>query len=216
MLEGVKIDLQRKSLSEQVFQHIKRMILSEELRGGERIPEERIAQTFGVSRTPIREALRKLEKTGLVHIVPRSHAEVIRLDPDDARHLGEVRMEIERLAVRLLALKATEDDCAALRELAAECARYAEEGDIGGTFETDNELHQEIARRAGNPYVQEILQNLSFKIQLLRTTTCVRIEDIRADLHFHDEIIDAAEQHDAELAEKLMAHHIAAAMSHLA
>ena len=79
MLEGVKIDLQRRSLSEQVFQHIRRMILSEELHGGQRIPEERIAQTFGVSRTPIREAMRKLEKVGLVKIVPRSHAEVMKI-----------------------------------------------------------------------------------------------------------------------------------------
>jgi DNA-binding GntR family transcriptional regulator len=216
MFEGLKIDLQKKSLAEQVYQHVKRMILSEELRGGQKIPEERIAQTFGVSRTPIREALRKLERTGLVRIVPRSHAEVIRLDPEDALHLGEVRIELECLAARLLAVKATEEDCAVLEELDATCGECAAAGDIGGVFEADNELHLEIARRGGNPYVKDILRNLAFKIQLLRTTTCVNIADIQNDLHYHADLIAAFRDHDPDEASRLMERHIGEAMSHLA
>ena len=216
MLEGVKIDLQRKSLSEQVFQHIRRMILSEELHGGQRIPEERIAQAFGVSRTPIREAMRKLEKSGLVKIVPRSHAEVIKLDPEDSQHIGEIRIELERLAVRLLAERATHEDYEVLSEIAAACQRCADKGDIGGAFEGDSELHLEIARRSGNPYVVDILEDLGVKIQLLRTTTCVSIDSIRQDIGWHDELLVAVRDHEVERAGKLMEEHISRALSHLA
>ena len=215
MLEGLKIDLQKKSLAEQVFQHIKRMILSEELVGGQRIPEERIAQAFGVSRTPIREALRKLEKSGLVNIVPRSHAEVIKLDLDDAKHIGEARIALECMAVRLLAEKSTPEDCAELRKLAGECKKYAELGNIGDVFEKDNDLHTEIANRSGNPYLCELLRNLGVKIQLLRTTTCVTIESIREDIGRHESIIDAVENHEAQKAVELMREHIEHAMSHI-
>ena len=216
MLEGVRIDLQKKSLAEQVFQHIKRMILSEELTGGQRIPEEHIAQAFGVSRTPIREALRKLEKNGLVNIVPRSHAEVIQLDLVDAKHIGEARIALECMAVRLLAEGSTPEDCAELRRISEEVRKFAEKGDIGEVFEKDNDLHTEIARRSGNPYLCELLKNLGIKIQLLRTTTCVTIDSIREDIGRHELIIGAVENHKASKAVELMREHIEHAMSHIA
>lgn len=215
MLEGIKIDLQKKSLAEQVFQHIKRMILSEELTGGQRIPEERIAQAFGVSRTPIREALRKLEKSGLVNIVPRSHAEVITLDLEDAKHIGEARIALECMAVRLLAERATAQDCAELRRISDTCRKNADQEDIGEVFESDNDLHTEIAKRSGNPYIRELLDNLSIKIQLLRTTTCVTIDSIRQDIGRHERIIKAVENHEPAEAVKLMREHIEHAMGHI-
>ena len=66
MLDELNISLNENSLADQVFLHVKRMILSQQLKGGDRIPEGKIASTFGVSRTPIREALRKLQEFGLV------------------------------------------------------------------------------------------------------------------------------------------------------
>lgn len=215
MLKGQQISLQRRSLGEQVFHEVKRMILSEELRGGERIQEERIARAFGVSRTPIREALRKLEKVGLVRIVPHSHAEVVRLDPVDAGHIGEVRLHLECLAVRRLAGTASDADIAELRRLEALCSASARGTDIAAVFEADNGLHLEIARRCGNPYVREILQDLSVKINLLRTTTCVRLSDIRRHVRWHARIVQAIEAHDPEGAEAAMRDHIVEASSAL-
>ncbi|MDO8944225.1 MAG: GntR family transcriptional regulator, partial [Desulfobacterales bacterium] len=77
-------EIHRQSLSEQVYHYIKRLILSGEIRGGEKIPEEKVAQRFGVSRTPIREALSRLEEYGLIQIKPRSYAEVVALEPHEA------------------------------------------------------------------------------------------------------------------------------------
>jgi DNA-binding GntR family transcriptional regulator len=208
LLEGLQIDLEKSSLSEQVFRHIRRLILAEELKGGQRIPEEAIANAFGVSRTPIREALRKLEKHGLVKIVPRSHAEVIKLDPEDAKQLSEVRIQLESLTTRRLAKSAGEEDIKVLRELSMECARFVKEGDIANAFEKDSQLHLEIARRSGNRHAFDLLRNLNEKINLLRITHCVSLDKIAKDIEVHPAIIEAMARHDASKAEKLMIQHI--------
>ena len=72
--------IQRQSLSEQVYHYIKRLILSGEIRGGEKIPEEKVAQQFGVSRTPIREALKRLEEYGLIRINREAMQRLLRLN----------------------------------------------------------------------------------------------------------------------------------------
>ena len=89
------------SISDQVYTHIKKLILAGTLRGGERIPEKKVADLFKVSRTPVREAIRKLAEYGLVVIKPRSYAFVATLSPDEARDISWVRLYLERLSVRL-------------------------------------------------------------------------------------------------------------------
>ncbi len=208
MGDGIKILLHDQTFAEQVFQHIKRLILAEQLQPGQRIPEEKIAQSFGVSRTPIREALRKLERYGLVRIVPRSHAEVVRLDEQDARQLWQVRLELERLSVGLLAAKAGAEDCGAIRAFAEACQSAADEGDIAGTFDTDNQFHLEIAKRSGNHYIFDVLKMLSAKIHLHRTTNCTDIEKIRSDIRLHFCLVDALCAGDCVEATRLIVEHI--------
>src|SRR3989339_602164 len=123
------------SLPDQLFRSIKRMILSGELKGGDRIPEVAIAQRFGVSRTPIREALRKLVEYGLVVIRPRCRAEVLKMTPEEVKELSQVRITLEVLAMKLLVERTKEEDLAALRILAEECAAFAQTGDFGGFYE---------------------------------------------------------------------------------
>lgn len=208
MLEDIQIKLNEMTFSQQVFHHIKRLILSEDLKPGQRIPEEKIGQKFGVSRTPIREALRKLEQYGLVRIVPRSHAEVVSMNPASAKSLWEVRILLERHAVMALATNATEDDIEAMTRIADECQRVADKGDIAMTFELDNEFHLEIARRCGNEHVYELLSTLSGKIHLHRTTYCTDIDQIRKDIRRHYDIIRALESHDVDRSISLLTNHI--------
>jgi DNA-binding GntR family transcriptional regulator len=206
--------LERASLADQVFFHIKRMILSRELAGGESIPEDRIAKTFGVSRTPIRESLRRLEKYGLVTINPRSQATVTEVGPEEARYIGEVRGELETLAARILAKKSTDDDIRFLTRLAEECVSHIEKGSRGEAFETDGLFHLEIAKRCGNPYIYTILTTLDAKIQLIRITHCSDHGIIQADVKIHFEIIDALKNHDAKSASSLMRRHISNFVDH--
>jgi DNA-binding GntR family transcriptional regulator len=196
------------SLSDQVYCYIKRLILSGEIRGGERIPEEKVAKQFGVSRTPIREALSRLEEYGLIKIKPRSYAEVVALEPHEAGQLAVIRSQLETLAVSLLADCGTEKDFSELDLLAKQCNALIAEGDIGTTFEKDSLLHLEIARRTGNRHLYEVCEKLDAKIQLLRLVLSIPLEKLKVYVKHHDGIIDAMKRRDKELAVTLMKHHV--------
>ena len=201
------ISLERKSLADQLFIHIKKMILSQELKCGESIPEEKIARLFGVSRTPIRETLRKLEKYGLVKINPRSQATVVEIAPEEVHYIGEVRSVIETLAARILAKKANSEDIKSLEEIAKNCVTAAKSGNSGEAFEADGLFHLEIAKRCGNTYVYSILKNMEAKIQLIRIMNC-SLKNMRIDIQIHTRIIEAIANHNPKAASALMQEHI--------
>ncbi len=201
-------EIHRQSLSDQVCHYIKRLILSGEIRGGERIPEEKVAQRFGVSRTPIREALSRLEEYGLIKIKPRSYAEVVALEPQEAGQLAVIRSQLETLAVGLLTDCGTEEDFRELDLLAKECNALIAEGDIATTFEKDSQWHLEIARRTGNRHLYEICEKLDAKIQLLRLILRIPLGKLIGYVNHHDGIVDAMRNRDKERAIALMRHHV--------
>ena len=201
------ITLERKSLVDQLSLHIRGMILSQELKCGESIPEEKIARLFGVSRTPIRETLRKLEKYGLVKINPHSQATVVEIAPEETHYIGEVRSVIETLAVRILAKRAVPEDIASLEEIAKNCVSAAKGGNSGESLEADGLFHLEIAKRSGNPYIYSILKDLEGKIQLIRIMNS-SIKIMRTDIQIHSLIIEAIAKHDPKTASALMQKHV--------
>lgn len=208
MANAVTYQIHRQSLSEQVYCYIKRLILAGEIRGGERIPEEKVAQQFGVSRTPIREALNRLEEYGLIQIKPRSYAEVVVLEPREAGQLAIIRSQLETLAVDLLADCGTEEDFNELDLLVGECNALIAKGDIATTFEKDSVLHLEIARRTGNRHLYEICEKLDAKIQLLRLVLSIPLEKLIIYVKHHDEIVNSMRRRDKETAVALMRHHV--------
>jgi len=206
--DNAMYEIHRQSLSDQVYHYIKRMILSGEIRGGEKIPEEKVAQQFGVSRTPIREALNRLEEYGLIRIKPRSYAVVVALEPQEASQLAIIRSQLETLAVSLLTDCGTEEDFRELDLLVQECNALIAEGDIAATFEKDSLLHLEIARRTGNRHLYEICEKLDAKVQLLRLVLRIPLKKLKHYVKHHDEIINAMKRRDKESAVALMRHHI--------
>jgi DNA-binding GntR family transcriptional regulator len=208
MAKKVTYEIHRQSLSEQVYHYIKRLILSGEILGGERIPEEKVARQFGVSRTPIREALSRLEEYGLIQIKPRSYAVVVALEPREAGQLAVIRSQLETLSVSLLTDCGTDTDFRELDLLAQECNALIAEGDIAAAFEKDSLLHLEIARRTGNRHLYEICEKLDAKIQLLRLVLRLPLEKLKLYIKHHDEIIHSMKRRDKESAVALMKHHV--------
>jgi DNA-binding GntR family transcriptional regulator len=206
--DNAMYEIHRQSLSDQVYHYIKRMILSGGIRGGEKIPEEKVAQQFGVSRTPIREALNRLEEYGLITIKPRSYAVVVALEPQEAGQLAIIRSQLETLAVSLLTDCGTDEDFRELDLLVQECNALIAEGDIATTFEKDSLLHLEIARRTGNRHLYEICEKLDAKVQLLRLILRIPLKKLKHYVKHHDEIINAMKRRDKESAVALMRHHI--------
>jgi len=200
--------LDRRSLAEKVFDHIKARILSSDLESGERIVEEQVAAALGVSRTPIREALRRLEEYGLVRIKRRSRVEVVKLSEEEAEGIIEVRSALERLGAELLAKRACEEDVRVLREMDAACHKSLEAGNLGVEFEADSRFHLEIAGRGGNAALYETMLRLDGKVQLVRLMRCRKRESIARDLAVHEKIIRAIESGDAQAAGGHAAQHV--------
>ena len=199
---------ERSSLADQVYHDIKYLILSGELKGGNRIPEETLAEKFGVSRTPVREAVRRLDEFGLVRRKPRSYAEVISLSEAEADQVMSVRIELEALSIRLLATTATQKDVQALTDVAEKCYRALESGSVAETFEMDSFFHLEIAQRSGNVILAELMERLDAKVQLVRLMRCSTPKTINQNIHVHDKIIAAIASNDSTQAEALMREHI--------
>ena len=200
--------IQRQSLSEQVYNYIKRLILSGELEGGQKIPEEKIAQQFGVSRTPIREALRRLNEYGLVYLKPRSYAIVVALDPEEAEQVSQVRAQLEVLSTRLLVEKGRQEDFDALELIAQECEKALEADDIATSFEKDSQFHLGIAKRTGNRHLFELFEKIDAKMQLLRLVLHLPHEKLSKFIAHHKSLLQHMRNHDKEAAEALMERHI--------
>ena len=203
-----RIELQHSNLSDQVYTYIKRMILSGEIKAGERIPEERVGQLFGVSRTPIREALKRLSEYGLVHIKPRSYAVVVSLAREETVQLAYVRAQLETLSARLLAGVGNSYDFDYLEKIAQDCDFLVAKGEVAEAFERDSTFHLEIAKRSKNPHLYEIYEKIDAKIRLSWLVLSLPLDRLESSINQHRNIINAMRIGDPVLSESLMKHHI--------
>ncbi len=200
--------IQKTSLSEQAFFYIKDLILSGQLRGGVKIPEEKIAQRLGVSRTPIREALKKLDQLGLVHLKPRSFAIVQELGVGESLNVAVVRLSLERLSVDLLVQSPFDLDFLPLYELQKECIDYTIHGELSKSFEWDSKIHIMLAQMTQNIHLLDLIERVDTKIQLLRLKQKVPKEELLKYVNQHYQLFQAIQERDPEQARKLIQTHI--------
>ena len=156
------------NLSDEIYNLLKDQILSGKLKGGEKIPEETLAKQFGVSRTPIREAVRRLSEYGLVQIKPRCYAEVATITEKEASDIAYVRIHLECLAIDLITPQSLEKNIRNLARCAAECQFALDVGDRGLSFEHDSMFHTELVRTSENQALIYLYEHLGAKIQQLR------------------------------------------------
>lgn len=117
-------------LSLTVYEYLKDMILNMKLVPGEKVPESKIAEHFGISRTPIREAMRRLENEGLIEIYPNRFAQIATFSTDYVQQLGIVRLELEKLAVQLAIFYGCNADFMKLRTVADRCYEAAQRKEL--------------------------------------------------------------------------------------
>ena len=147
-------------LRDVVFNTLRQAILKGELAPGERLMEIQLAQKLGVSRTPIREAIRKLELEGLVLMIPRRGAEVARISEKSLKDVLEVRRSLEELAIELACQRMTEEDMQALEEAQKAFKAAIDQGDAMKIAETDEAYHDVIYHSTRNKRLVQILNNL--------------------------------------------------------
>lgn len=155
-------------LRDVVFNTLRRAILTGQLKPGERLMEVHLASRLGVSRTPIREAIRKLELEGLVIMIPRRGAEVARITEKSLKDVLEVRRALDALSVELACDRITQEDISRLLEACRAFERAVREGDASVIASADVALHDIIVEATGNVRLQQLVNNLSEQMYRFR------------------------------------------------
>lgn len=170
-------------LRDVVFNTLRQAILTGELKPGERLMEIHLADRLGVSRTPIREAIRKLELEGLVTMIPRRGAEVAQITEKSMRDVLEVRRAMDALCAELACERITEEELEQLRGACEKFAQTIKTRDVKKIAQADVELHDIILQATGNSRLIQLVNNLSE--QMYR----YRFEYIK-DLSQHESLVE--------------------------
>lgn len=195
-------------LRDVVFNTLRQAILRGELKPGERLMEIQLANKLGVSRTPIREAIRKLELEGLVLTVPRKGAEVAEITEKSLRDVLEVRRALEELAVQLVCEKITEAQIEELKAAAREFENVLKDGDITKIAEADVRFHDVIYLATDNQKLIQLLNNLREQMYRFRVEYLKREEVYPQLIAEHEEIIERIEKREKDTATKVVCEHI--------
>ena len=205
------MDYKTVSLSDQVFEHLEENILSGVYQRGDIITEMQLCQELGVSRTPIREALRRLFQEHLIEDTPKGTM-VLGITPKDFKDMSEIRLRIEELAVRGFIKNATADDLKALNEAVDFQEFYLARDDIDQLKALDGRFHEMIYSGCGSMILRDTLAPLHKKIQQYRRNALRTPERAAHSVREHRAILEAIQQKDADLAAERMKQHIVNAL----
>lgn len=197
-----------KPLREVIFNTIREAIIVGELKPGERLMEVQLAEKMGVSRTPVREAIRKLELEGLVEMIPRKGAHVAEVSVKDIMDVLEVRASLDGLATALAAERITEDEIKELNHVCTQFANYVEKENLQGSIKKDVEFHDIIYRSSRNDKLMQIANNLREQVQRFRVIYIKGYNTPKNIVAEHMDIIKAITEKDAEKARNFANEHI--------
>lgn len=195
-------------LRDVVFQTLRTAILKGDLKPGERLMELQLASKLGVSRTPIREAIRMLEQEGLARTIPRKGAEVAGMTEKDMEDVLQIRCVLEELAARLSCENITDEE---MRELKIAMVAFEEktrEGNVVELAKADVTFHDIIYRAADNPKLLVLLNNLREQMYRYRTEYMKDDRILPVLIREHREMVKALENRDQELVAREVRQHL--------
>lgn len=200
--------LKRPPAAERVYTHIKEAVLDRRYEGGTLLTEGGLADAVGVSRTPVREALLRLEVEGLIKLYPKKGALVLAVSAQEIKDVVETRLLVEEFAARK-AVPASPQLIARLEQLLEKQRQVAEAGDLAAVAVTDRCFHAEIVKNAGN----EILSRLYDQLRDRQLRMGVAVMEahpgrIEANITEHGELLEAIRAGDAEGAAQVVRRHV--------
>ena len=195
-------------LHQRIYETLRAEVISGQRKPGELLSEAELARTWGVSRSPIREAFRQLEQHDLVRWAPRRGATVARLTVAGLRDIYEVREALEALSAGLAAERGSSADLAKMRELAANIKRTQDEGDYMRAIMLDDELHRLMASTTRNRLLQSQAGRILDRVIMARMMVREEPGRTREIVHEHQAILDALGQRDAARAAEQAALHV--------
>jgi DNA-binding GntR family transcriptional regulator len=204
--------IKRKMLHEVIADKIRKMIMAGELKEGDKVKEDEICLSMGISKTPLREALKVLSTEGLVRLVPNHGAYIYRFTHEEIKEMFDVMIALEGVCARTVAEKMTDTDCASLEELLKKMEESIQRNDRKDYFHYNNLYHSFVQKLAGNHTLNQIIDGLSQKILLYRFETLSSPERLRESLEEHRTLQKAFRMRDIEGAENVMKNHLKKAM----
>ena len=195
-------------LRDVVFNTLRQAILRGEFKPGERLMEIQLANKLGVSRTPIREAIRKLELEGLVLMIPRKGAEVAEITEKNMQDVLEVRKALEELSVQLACERITPEQVEEMKMAAEDFRKVLKSGDVTKIAEADVKFHDIIFAATNNQRLITLLNNLREQMYRFRVEYLKQKECYPQLLEEHDKLIALISGGEVEEACELMGCHI--------
>ncbi len=167
MTSASTVGARHRTLRQAVTDQIRDMIRDGQLAPGERLLEDRLAEQLGVSRNPVREAIRALEATGLVTVVPRRGAYVASFDAVEAAELLDLRAVLEAYAARLASKRGTKAQIDQIRETLSRGKEATVDGDLVAAAEAHRDFHLAIEAAAGHTYLSSVVEPLRAQTELV-------------------------------------------------
>lgn len=195
-------------LRDVVFNTLRQAIITGEFAPGERLMEIALANRLGVSRTPVREAIRKLELEGLVVMIPRKGAEVAKITEKDLRDVLEVRSSLEELAAELATERMNEEIKEKLEKALDDFKKAIDSEDNAAIADSDVEFHDIIFEATGNARLIQIISNLREQMYRYRLEYVKDTEYHTVLLNEHRELVNAMFEGKKDEARKIMKKHI--------
>lgn len=195
-------------LRDVVFNTLREAILKGELRPGERLMELQLASKLGVSRTPIREAIRMLEQEGLAVTIPRKGAEVARMTEKDMEDVLQVRDALDELASSIACRQITAQELEELRLTMREFEESMKTGDIKKIAEVDVRFHDIIYKATRNPKLENILSNLREQMYRYRIEYLKDARTYPTLIKEHTEIVEGLAKRDKDRVTAAMHKHV--------
>ncbi len=198
------------TLGDKIYKALVNQIINGKIKHGTRLIEDDLATNFRVSRTPVREALNKLVKDGLIELIPRKGGYVRGVTTRDIEEIYGIRKVLEGLAVCLATPLFRKADIARIKRLIQKSETYPEERKVAHFIKVDKTFHNLIIKSCSNKRLGRTIKSLHNIIHVFREMDAPLEERAKAALKEHEKILEAIEKGDAGLAKKLMSQHIEA------
>jgi len=203
-----ELSIDNTPLCEKIAETIREYILKGVLKPGDRLTEPKLSEMLGISRTPIREALRILETEGFVEIFPRRGAVVSEITDKDVDDIFALKVKLESLAAKLAVKNLTDEDIKRLKEINDKMEKSAKARNVSNLIKLNAEFHNVFITKSKNSRLEKFLLSLLRQFKRATAYSFTEAGRIYQVLEEHVQIVEAFEERDAEKVEKLVEKHI--------
>ncbi len=202
------IAIPRRTLHDEVTARLREMLVEGDILPGAKLNERELCDRLHVSRTPLREAIKRMAADGLVDLLPHRGAVAVKLSETDIVHAFELLAELEGMSGRLAAQRATPEELAEIRALHYEMlARFARR-DLPGYYRLNARIHAAINQAARNPVLEKTYREINARVQSMRFRTNQNEAKWQRAVGEHEGILDALERRDAPRLQALLVEHL--------